>query len=97
MEYDDDEQFSDLFLTDKVEKSIREKIMVDVPAESYAEFDEKLKTDVFNHAKINGLDSISDFSFVPGEGPELQGNIDDPQEGEAEEEAGDEDEQDDSN
>lgn len=71
MEYDDDEQFSDLFLTEKVEHLIREKVQVDVPAEHYSQFDEKLSTDVFNIAKENGIDSLNSFSYVPGEGADL--------------------------
>lgn len=71
MEYDDDEQFSDLFLTEKLEHIIREKVQVDVPAHQYAQFDEKLSTDLFNLAKEKGLESIKSFSFVPGEGTEI--------------------------
>ena len=71
MEYDDDEQFEDLFLTEKIEHLIREKVQVDVPAENYTEFNEKLNTDVFNLAKENGIESINSISFVPGEGVDI--------------------------
>ena len=65
MEYDDDEQFEDLFMTEKMEKVLAEKLMVDVPAEQYKEFGELLATDLFKKVKEEGLECLEEFSYTP--------------------------------
>lgn len=63
MEYEDDEQFSGLFLSDKVENIIRQKIQVEVPANNFQLLEEKLNVDLYQMANDEGLEAVGNFSF----------------------------------
>lgn len=88
MEYEDDGQFSGIFLSEKIENVIRAKVQVDVPAENYTELEKKLETDLYKLANEEGMEAVEKFNF--GVGDEEEEDIEEAAESPEEEEGEDE-------
>ena len=61
MEYEDDEQFAPLFLSQKIEEVLKEELMRNVDARHYLEFQKQLEVDLVKMAQQESLEAARTF------------------------------------
>lgn len=61
MEYEDDEQFAPLFLSQKIEEILNNELARDVDARHYQEFQKQLEVDLVQMAQQESLEAARTF------------------------------------
>lgn len=61
MEYEDDEQFAPLFLSQKIEEILKDELARDVDARHYLEFQKQLEVDLVNMAQQESLEAARSY------------------------------------
>lgn len=61
MEYEDDEQFAPLFLSQKIEEILKEELARDVDARHYQEFQRQLEVDLVKMAQQESFEAARSF------------------------------------